>query len=238
MNELIVQLLPVALGVILSPLAIMALVAVLLSERARVNGIAYLVGWTLGLIFVLGLSIVIFGILNVHSVREPPVWASTLRLVLAVVLIGGAVWVYRKGAARIRLMAAARSPEDVAAAVPALPGWLQTVSTFRPLRCFALGFGLFVLNPVNASCAIIAALDITSADIDLGAKIAVAIVFAVAGVLPIAIPVALVVVRGSGATATLDRVRGWVAGNTHVLNAALLLVIGVLQLDKGIRALL
>jgi hypothetical protein len=38
MGELILGLVPVALGVVLSPLAIMALVAVLLSQNARANG--------------------------------------------------------------------------------------------------------------------------------------------------------------------------------------------------------
>lgn len=43
------QLVPVVFGVILSPLAIMALVAILLSDRAWANGIAYLVGWVVGI---------------------------------------------------------------------------------------------------------------------------------------------------------------------------------------------
>lgn len=37
MNDLVVQLIPVALGIVASPLAIMALVAVLLSRNARVD---------------------------------------------------------------------------------------------------------------------------------------------------------------------------------------------------------
>jgi hypothetical protein len=237
-SALVVQLVPLALGIILSPLAIMALVAVLLSSRARLNGIAYLVGWVLGLVLVLAVSMWILQLLDVHEMREPPVWASLVRLLLALVLVASAVWVYRKGAARIRLMAAASSPAEIAAAAPTLPGWLQAVATFRPFRCFALGFGIFVLNPVDASCAIIAALDISAADIDSGAMIGAAVVFAFFGILPIAVPVVLVIIRGSGADATLARIRGWIAGNTHILNAGLLLVVGVLQLDKAIAALL
>lgn len=238
MGELVVQLIPVALGIVLSPLAIMALVAVLLSEHARANGVAYLLGWAVGVAGLLALFLWLFPVLNVRPLPEPPVWTSLLRLVFALILIGGAIWVYRRGAARIRQMAAASTPQEVAAAAPALPGWLQSVATFRPIRCFFLGVGLFVVNPVDASCAILAALDLTLADITDAQRTGTAIVFAIIGILPIAIPVLFVVVRGSAAQPALDRVRGWIAGNTHVLNAALLLVIGALQLEKAITGLL
>jgi hypothetical protein len=39
MGDLILQLVPLALGVVLSPLAVMALVAVLVSRLARINGL-------------------------------------------------------------------------------------------------------------------------------------------------------------------------------------------------------
>lgn len=238
MNELIVTLVPVVLGVVLSPLAIMALVAVLLSERGRTNGIAYLIGWIVGLAGLLLLFQWIFGLSQLHELGEPPLWASLLRLLLGTVLALAAVWVYQKGKKHVMLIAAATTPKDVAAAAPQLPGWLQTVETFRPARTFVLGTGLFVLNPVDASCAIIAALDISLADIDAGSAAWVTLAFIVIGTLPIAIPVLYVVVKGPAAQPLLDRIRRWIAGHTHVLNAGLLLVIGALQLQKGIAALI
>ncbi|MFK3679536.1 GAP family protein [Microbacterium sp. NPDC090218] len=238
MGELILALVPVALGVVLSPLAIMALVAVLLSRNARANGIAYLLGWILGLAGLMALFLWLFPLLAVHEVGEPPLWVPLVRLLVGLFLVASAVWVYRKGRAHIARMAAASTPQDVVAASPQLPGWLHSVESFRPGRTFLLGTGLFVLNPVDASCAIIAALDITLSGVDPTAGLWVAVVFVVIGVLPIALPVAYVVVRGSAAQPLLDRVRTWIAGNTHVLNAALLLVIGALQLEKGIGGLL
>ncbi|MGH8956469.1 MAG: hypothetical protein ACRDVF_15820 [Microbacterium sp.] len=47
-----------------------------------------------------------------------------------------------------------------------------------------------------------------------------------------------VAIRGERSQPLLDFARRWVAGNTHVMNAALLLVIGALQLQKGISGLL
>ncbi|UPL11778.1 GAP family protein [Microbacterium sufflavum] len=229
---------PVALGVVLSPLAIMALVAVLLSRRARANGIAYLLGWLLGLGGLVALFLWIFSRVEVHSQREPPLWVALLRLLLGLFLVGAAVWVYRKGRAHIAQMAAASSPRDVVAASPQLPGWLHSVASFRPGRTFLLGLGLFALNPVDASCAVLAALDISLADVGGTAAFWTAVVFVVVGALPIAAPVLFVVARGEAAQPLLNRVRSWISGNTHVLNAAMLLVIGVLQLDKALGTLL
>jgi len=237
-GELILALVPVALGVVLSPLAIMALVAVLLSRDARMNGITYLIGWFLGLGGLMTLCLWLFPLLAVHELGEPPLWVPIVRVLLGLFLIGSAVWVYRKGRAHIAQMAAASSPREVVAASPQLPGWLHSVESFRPGRTLLLGLGLFVLNPVDASCAILAALDISLSDVDRSTGLWVAVVFVIIGTLPIALPVLYVVVRGADAQPLLDRVRTWIAGNTHVLNAALLLVIGALQLEKGISALL
>lgn len=238
MGELILDLVPVALGVVLSPLAIMALVAVLLSRNARTNGIAYLLGWFLGLAGIMTLGLWLFPMLAVHEHDEPPLWVPVVRLLIGGFLVSAAVWVYRKGRARIEQMATAATPRDVVDASPQLPGWLHSVESFRPGRTFLLGLGLFVLNPVDASCAILAALDITQSGVAPGAATAVAAAFVVLGTLPIALPVFFVLVRGARAQPVLDRMRSWIAGNTHVLNAALLLVIGALQLEKAIAALI
>ncbi len=238
MGELILQLIPVALGIVLSPLAIMALVAILVSKRARMNGVAFLIGWTIGVIGVLLLGLWLFAILEVHELQEPPLWADLLRIVIAAFLIAAAVWVYRRGHAHVKAMATATTPQDVVRAAPQLPGWLQTVSTFRPGRSGLLGLGIFALNPVDASCALLAALDITLAGLGPGTTTAVVIGFIFVSILPIAGPVLYILVRGSAAQPSLDRLRGWVATHTNVLNAALLLVIGALQLQKGISGLL
>ncbi|OJX80365.1 GAP family protein [Leifsonia sp. 71-9] len=236
MGDLILGLVPLLFGILLSPLALMALIAVLVSPRARVGGIAFALGWLAGIALVLAVAFLVFGALQVRALREPPLWVPILRLLLGLLLVGAAVVVYRRGRARIVQMAQARSPRDVAAAAPQLPGWLQQVETFRPVRTFFLGLGLFVVNPVDASCAIIAALDARLAGVATAQAVVVLVVFGLVGSLSIVLPVLLVVVRGTAAEPLLARTRTWVAGNTHVLNAALLLVIGALQLQKALSA--
>lgn len=238
MGDLIVALLPLALGIVMSPLAIMALVAVLLSERARKNGVAFFLGWTLAVAISLGVSFAVFGFLEIHERSVPPLWVPVVRLAIGALLLIGAVWIYRKGAAHATAMAAAQSPTEVAEAAPQLPGWLQKVGSFTPGRSFALGLGIFILNPVDASCAVLASLDVRLADLDPGSNAVALIGFGIIGVLPIGIPVLLLLARGEKATPVLTRIRSWIATHTSVLNAALVVVIAGLQIQKAVSAFL
>ena len=234
MTELVVQLIPLVIGIVMSPLAIMALVAILVSKLARANGIAFLIGWAIGVVGVVLLGLWLFSVLGVHELQDPPVWTYVMRLVFGVLLVIGAVWVYRRGHAHVKAMAEADTPQEVVAAAPQLPGWLQTVSTFRPARSLAPGVGGFVLSPGAASGAVVAALDVTIAGLDSGPTTAIVAGFCVIGVLPIAVPVIYVLLRGAKAQPFLDGLRTWVASHTNVLNAALLLVIGAMQLQKAL----
>lgn len=238
MGQLILDLVPLLFGILLSPLALMALIAVLVSDRARANGVAFALGWLTGIAVVLFGFFALFGALQLEADRVVPLWVPLVRVVLGLGLVIMAVSVYRQGRARVAKMATASSPREVVAAAPQLPGWLQQVASFRPTRTFLLGLGLFVVNPVDASCAIIAALDARQAPVAVPAAILILIVFGVVGSLSIVAPVGYVLVRGRAAEPLLSKTRTWVAGNTHVLNAALLLTIGVLQLQKGLSALI
>ena len=238
MVDLVISLLPLALGIVASPLAIMALVAVLLSDRARQNGLAYFVGWTLAIIVVLAVSLLLFALVGIDERSEPPMWTYGVRLLLGVLLALAAVVVYRRGRARVIAMAKAVTPTDVVEAAPQLPGWLHAVASFTPGRSGALGFGIFALNPVDLSCAVLAGLDIQLAAVSAPATAAVAIVFVVVGAAPIAIPVFLVLARGERATPVLTRLRGWIASHSTQLNAALLLFIAIVQLQKAISGLI
>lgn len=237
MGQLVLDLLPLGLGIVMSPLAIMALVAVLLSRRAQANGVLFLLGWVVGLGLVLWLSFVVLDALQVHERHDPPLWVPVLRLLIGAGLLWAAVLVYRRGTARKRQMAQAASPREVAAAAPQLPGWLQAVDSFTPGRSFLLGLGIFALNPVDASCAFLAALDIRLADVSTTAAVWSLVVFGLVGTLPIAVPVVWRLVAGDRAQAPLDRVRHWIGGHTAALNAALILVIALLQIQKGLSAL-
>ena len=234
----LISLIPLALGVIMSPLAIMALVAVLVSGRSRVNGLAFLVGWAVAVILVSGVSIALLQLLDEQQDRNQPLWLAIVRLLIGAFLIVAAVLVYRRGTARVREMAAADTPAEIVEAAPQLPGWLKAVDTFSPARSGSLGFGIFLLNPVDVSCVVLAMVDIGEAELTEVARVAFIVAFISVSIAPIAIPVILTVVKGAKADPVLERVRRWIASHTSALNAGLLLLIGAMQVQKSLGELL
>ncbi|WP_134322122.1 GAP family protein [Cumulibacter soli] len=237
MGSLLLQLLPVGLGIIISPLAIVAGIVVLGSRRARVNSVAYLIGWVAGIAVSIVVSLWIFHLLEINARRDPPAWLTVVHFLLAAVLIVLAVLVLSRQKAAVTRMAAASTPREVVKAAPSLPGWLRAIDEFTPIRTGLTGFGLFVLNPVDLSCAIAGALTLSLADVSPAAQLTATIIFVVVSSASILVPVSYLVLRGSRAEPALHRLRDWVTGHTGVMNALLLLVIAALQLVKGLQSL-
>lgn len=230
------DLLPILLGIVASPLAIMALIATLLSPRARENGVMFLVGWSAAVAVALSIAVLLFDGVSVAGGRDAPTWMSAVRLILGAVLAAGSVWTYRRARVSMREMARATTPEQVAAAAPQLPGWLSAVADFTPFRTLLLGLGIFLLNPINVSCAFAAVLDIRAAALTAPAPVVVLVVFAVLSIVPTAVPVAIVILKGERAAPQLHRLRSWLATNNGLIGAGLLAIVAFSQIQKAIQA--
>lgn len=231
------EMIPILLGVLASPLAIMALMAVLLTRRPGANGLAFVAGWALAVSATTLGAYLLLAWAGVDADREPPVWMIPLRLVIGALLVGGAVFTYRQSRGRIAAMAAATTPEEVAAAAPQLPGWLTSVSTFSPARSMLLGFGIFALNPMNDSCSVAAALELRQAQLPPGVGLAVLICFVVLCVIPFLVPVILVVRKGELATPLLEKVKGSIERHNGTLSAVFLALVGFSQVRTALGAL-
>lgn len=237
MGGLILSQIPLVLGIIMSPLAIIAVVAVLFSERARGNSIAFLTGWFLAIVVAVGGSYLVLTILEVHERQDPPLWVPILHIIIGVVLLVGAWFIYSRLRHRLHAMALATGPGEIAAAAPQLPKMLQSVEHFTAFRSGLLGFGLFILNPVDASCALAAAMNLRLSSISATGQLACAVLFCVIAASSVAIPVGMLLIRKEEAAAPLATIRNWIATNTKLLNVGLLVLIAAMQLSKGIQGL-
>jgi predicted transporter len=90
MGDAIGQMLPTAVGVAISPLPIVAVVLMLVTPRGRVNGIAFVLGWMLGLAVVGAIVLSVASGAGASDEGEPATWVSVLKLVLGLLglLIG------------------------------------------------------------------------------------------------------------------------------------------------------
>ena len=94
MGQAIGGILPLAIGVAISPVPIIAIVLMLGTPQARSNGPAFTVGWLAGLTIVGTIMLVIATGKATSDSGEPATWASILKLVFGVLflLMAARVW--------------------------------------------------------------------------------------------------------------------------------------------------
>jgi sulfite exporter TauE/SafE len=214
-----VELLPLALVITISPLSIIPGVLVLHAPHPRESSLAYLAGWLLGLA---GLTALFIGISDMLGGLKdsPPAWASWLRISVgaALIVFGVIRWLTRRGHDHI-------------------PAWMRTMNSVTPARAAVTGAALTVVNPKVLFICAAAGLAIGTDALGVaGTVLSAALFVAVAGS-SVAIPVLAYAGAGERLDAPLERLKNWMEKHNASLVAAILVVIGLVVLYKGIHAL-
>jgi threonine/homoserine/homoserine lactone efflux protein len=95
MGQAIGDILPMAVGVALSPVPIIAIVLMLGTPRARSNGPAVALGWLAGLTIAGGVMLAIASGRSQADDGTPETWVSVLKLVIGIVFLLLAVRTWR-----------------------------------------------------------------------------------------------------------------------------------------------
>src|SRR3954454_18188774 len=95
MGHVVGDLLPLAVGVAISPIPIIAVILMLLAPKAGGTSTGFLVGWLLGIAGATTLFLLLAGTLDQGSDAEPSAAASWIKLVLGVLLLVLAVRQWR-----------------------------------------------------------------------------------------------------------------------------------------------
>ncbi|HET7236133.1 MAG TPA: GAP family protein [Actinomycetota bacterium] len=223
MSDAFGQMLPFALVIALSPIPIVAVIAMLFSKRAIANGIAFLVGWIVGVAGGLALLTVVAEAGDLGSGEAPSTTAVVLRFLLGALLLVGAVKKWR---------GRPRPGDDVA-----MPGWMARIDGIGPVRAFGLAVLLGGVNPKNLLMNVAAAAVLASEEL-AGADQALAIVlYTVVASASVALAVGYRVFAGDRGTATLERMRGWLAANEATVMSVILLLLGVKLVGDAITGL-
>jgi threonine/homoserine/homoserine lactone efflux protein len=217
------DLLPLGLGVAVSPVPIIAIILMLGTPRAHANGLAFALGWVLGLSVA---SAVLVSILSTQSTADsggPATWTSVLKLLLGLALVVFAV----RGWMR-------RPPPGVD---PPLPRWMQAVDSFTAGRSLALGAALAAVNPKNLALAIGAATVVAEAQLTRSEDVAAVAVFVVIGSATIVAPLVVYLAAGERAPAILGGIKAWMVEHNLAIMTILLLVLGVKLAGDAISGL-
>jgi threonine/homoserine/homoserine lactone efflux protein len=222
MNHAIGEILPYALGIAISPIPVIAAILMLLSPKARVTSVGFLLGWLTGIVLAVTVFVLLSSVLpDTGDDGSQPVKA-VIHLVLGALLLLLAVrqWLGRP-----------KAGEE-----PALPKWMQAIDRIRFATAFGLGFLLSAINPKNLLMAAAAGVAVGSAALATGEVVVVIAVFTVIAASTVLVPVVAYLIASARLRGPLDALRTWLAKENAVIMAVLLLVIGVSLIGKGIAA--
>jgi threonine/homoserine/homoserine lactone efflux protein len=223
MGAAIGQVLSFGVGVALSPVPIIAVVLMLGTPRARVNGPAFLLGWVVGLAVVGTIVLVAASGADASDEGAPATWVSCLKIVLGLLLVLVAIRQWR-----------GRPRGD--AEVP-LPKWMQTIDRFTPGRSLAMGVALSGINPKNLILTLGAAAAIAQTGASTGDQAVALAVFVVVGTVGPGFPVAIYFAMGQRARHILEAMKAWMGAHNAAIMAVLCLVIGAKLVGDAITGL-
>ena len=220
MGQGIGEVLTFGAGVAISPAGIIAVILVLFSRRARVNGPLFLLGWVVALG---ALSAVVYAVSNQSNAGSSNTSSdsvSWLKIALGVGLLLLARREFRK------------RPKD--GAEHEMPKWMKRVDGLTPVQALGLGAGLGAANPKNLALAVGAAAGLGQLGLSTADAVVSLIVFVIVGSLTIAIPVAYRLIGGDKSRAQLEDLKDWLALHNNAVMAVLFLVFGFALIAKGI----
>lgn len=223
MGQAIGDLLPAAVGVAISPLPIVAVVLMLVSSRGRVNGLAFLAGWVVGILVAGAILLSVASGANANDGGQPADWVSWLEFVLGLGLLLLAAKQWR-----------GRPHGDDE---PVTPKWMGALDEFTPPKAGGAGVVLSALNPKNLLLIVAGAAAVAQTGISTGEQTVAWLVFTLVASIGVAAPVVISVALGDRSRDLLDRLKGWMAHNNAVIMAVLLLVIGVKLIGDAIAGL-
>jgi threonine/homoserine/homoserine lactone efflux protein len=215
--------LPLAVGIALSPIPIIAVVLMLTSRRARTNGPAFVLGWLAGLGVVGAIVLALAGSGGASKSGAPAAWVSWVKLALGVWLLLVAVRQFRSRP---------RGDEQ-----PPMPKWMATIDKITPAAALGLAAVLSGANPKNLILAVGGATAIAQTGIPGGQQAIAYLIFALIGTLGVGIPVGIYFAMGARSEKLLAGLKDWMTQHNAVIMTVLCLIIGAKLIGDAITGL-
>lgn len=224
MPELVQHLIPLAVGIAISPLPIAAVIAILLSPRARVNGFTFA---TVSMIVTAGFTVI--AALTTTSAgagggNGDDIVVFLLSVVLAIAFLALAIasWASR--------------PHEGKAAKP--PAWLAAIDSMSAGKAAGLALLMGVTNGKNIPLELKAGAHIGAADLGLGIVLVTTVVFAFVASLGLIIPTVLAATGSRAINTGLRRLKTELISNNAIIMTVVFLLLFAMQLANVVHALL
>ena len=225
MGTVLGDLLPLAVGVAVSPVPIIAVILMLLAPRASAASVGFAIGWVLGIVVVTAATLLIASDTDAGGDDAgPSTGASWVKLLLGLALL----------AVGLKLWRGRPKPGQDAA----LPKWMAAIDHVTPVKALGLGAALSAVNPKNLLMNVSAGITIADGALDAGQQVAAVAVFTALAASTVVLPVVAYLVAKDRMRRPLEDLREWLQANNATVMSVLILVIGVTQIGKGLGGLL
>jgi hypothetical protein len=202
-----------AVGVAISPVPIIAVILMLFSRRARVNGPLFLLGWVFSLAVISGAA---------YAMADQGDAATDETTVDAVAwgkLVFGLLF----------LLLAVRSWRNrtMPGSDPDTPKWMAGIDDLTAGKALGLGALLAGVNPKNLMLSLAAGAALAQLSLTTSGAVWSLVLFVVVASLTIALPVGYYLVGGASARQRLDDLKEWLILHNSAVMTVLFLVLGV-----------
>lgn len=219
--ETVAEILPYAVAVALSPMPIAALILMLLSEKAKTNSIAFTLGW------ILGLAIMVFVASSIFGASESEVKTVThfsfktlIELSLGTLLLGLALVQWRK--------------RTKPGQTPSMPKWMSAIESFSPIKSFAVGISIAIINVKNAPMGIAVGSVVSNTGNDGSTAFIAYLLLATS---TITIPTIGFLVFGKRLQGDLENLKTWLILNNATIMFVLFLILGMVLISKSLESI-
>lgn len=221
MNAVIGQVLPLAVGIAVSPLPIILAILLLVSPRAKTSGTGFVLGWVLGIAVAVSAFTLLSSALPVTDSPAPSPVRGTVEIAL-----GGLFLVISLRSWRSRPRTGEPSP---------LPRWMTAIDTLTFSKSIGIGFLLAAVNPKNLLMAAAAGVALGGAALDSGTAL-VATIFTLVAASTVVVPVIAYLAATDRMAEPLDTLRTWLLMHNNAIMTVLTLVIGIKMIGDGIAS--
>jgi len=199
-----------------SPGSVVTMIVLLSMSAGLRRGIAFIVGWLLALLVLALLMVFVLHGQDFSSKHTTPSRAfSAVELVLGGVLLVGSWRVYRR-------------PREKKERVASPPKWLDRVDRTHWLLGVAVGALM-----LSYTLSLAAVAEILKADVSTIKGVSAVLVFALASIVTIAAPVAVVVVAPERSAQVLESWKAWLLVHSRSIALIALMVVGAFLIFRG-----